>query len=390
MRRRISSKNLTPPSRFALGYGLLTGLCVLLLAAGLLWQLHGPGKPSTAWFRLLKRGAFCAYLLAFVWRLRGLAEEAGDALWGPANLLTLLRGLLIAALAGFLFVPRPAGRQSWVPCLVYTLIICLDFLDGWVARRSRTQTLMGSALDQELDGLGLLVAMALVVQYGVLPPLFLLVGIVHYLFALSLALRRRRGLPVQPLPPNRWRRRLAGFQMALAAAFLWPIARSGPALLTESLIALPFLLGFLRDWLVAGGRLAADGPLLTRWQALAEPWLAARLPLLLRAACLCLALAAFWTAAPGGIKNPVWPGPAPPGAAEAAASIAAGLTILALLGLATGRGVPFFALSVIALAGLPLYLAGMSLTGGLQLACALLLLLIGGGPSLSSLRARRA
>ena len=390
MRRRSSGKNLTPPSRFALGYGLLTGFCVLLLAAGFLWQLRRPGESSAAWLRLLKSGAFCAYLLAFLWRRRSLAAEAGDALWGPANLLTLLRGLLIAALAGFLFVPRPAGRQSWLPCLIYTLIICLDFLDGRVARRSNTQTLLGSFLDQELDGLGLLVAMLLVVQYGALPPPFLLVGFVHYLFALSLAVRRRRGLPVQPLQPNHWRRRLAGFQMALAAAFLWPIARSGPALLAESLIGLPFLLGFLRDWLLAGGRLSADGPLLTRWHALSEPWLAVRLPLLLRASCLALALAAFWIAAPGGIKNPVWPGPAPTGAAEAAASIAAGLTVLALLGLATGRGFLFFTLSVIVLAGLPLYLGGMTLTGSLQLACALLLLLLGGGPSLSSLRARRS
>jgi CDP-diacylglycerol--glycerol-3-phosphate 3-phosphatidyltransferase len=369
------------------GLRLLAAVCVLLPASVFLCQLTRNGWGASAWIRLLTSGAACAWLPVFLWRRRGLAAEAGSALWGAANLLTLLRGLLIAVLAGYVFAPRSAGLSGWLPALVYTAVICLDFLDGTVARRTGTRTLLGGALDQELDGLGLLVAMGLVVQYGVLPWQLLLVGLAHYLFALALFTRRRSGHPVHPLPPDPWRRRLAGFQMALAAAFLWPIARRSPALLAEALIGAPFLLGFLRDWLVVSGRLDSGGPLLTRWRARAVPWLNVRLPLLLRAACLLLALAAIY-ANLGGAAESMWQALLPPAGGPAGAHAAAWLTTLALLGLAGGRGLPFFALTVIVLAGLPSYLADMTLPGAAQLACALLLLLLGGGPRLSRLRMR--
>jgi CDP-diacylglycerol--glycerol-3-phosphate 3-phosphatidyltransferase len=379
-----------PPRAFVRGFSVLVLLCALLATAVFLFFPGASGsKPDAGVLRLAASGAICIRLLLFLWRRRGLAAEAGKALWGAANLLTLLRGLLIAFLAGFLFAPRPAGLlTAWLPALAYTAVACLDFLDGTVARRTATLTRLGGALDQELDGLGLLIAFLLVVQYHVLPPPLLLPGLAHYLFAFGLWLRRRRGLAVRPLPPDRWRRRLAGFQMALAAVFLWPIARPGPALLAESLIGLPFLLGFGRDWLLVSGRLNPDAAPAVRRRTLLKTWLEARLPLLLRAACLLLGLAAVWAAIGGGTVAPVWRGLLPSPAGPIAARAAAWLTALALLGLAAGRGLPFFAMTVIVLAGLPLYLAGMTLIGGLQLCCALLLLLLGAGPRLSELRGR--
>jgi hypothetical protein len=97
--------------------------------------------------------------------------------------------------------------------------------------------------------------------------------------------------------------------MGLAAAFLWPIAGPPGTALAQALIGIPFLAGFLRDGLAAGGLLDTAHPVYLRWKARLGRLAFAWTPPVLRAAAgaaaalrIAAALAAGLGArgAPGG------------------------------------------------------------------------------------------
>ena len=77
--------------------------------------------------------------------------------------------MLIACLAGFLFSPRPPGWQAWIPALVYTLAV-VGLYGRLPGQGYDHATRMGESLDMSLDGIGLLTAAVLAVQYGRCPP----------------------------------------------------------------------------------------------------------------------------------------------------------------------------------------------------------------------------
>jgi CDP-diacylglycerol--glycerol-3-phosphate 3-phosphatidyltransferase len=179
---------------------------------------------------------------------------------GRGNQVTLLRGLLIAATAGFLLTTGLQTRPllPYLPAILYTAAALGDALDGYIARKQQQTTELGKELDTTLDAMGLVIAPLLAVLYGKLFASYLLVSVAYYLFQWGLLWRRRFDKPVYPLPPSRLRRQLAGYQMGLVATVLWPPL---PALLTRPvgiLFMLPMLYGFIRDWLVVSGRLSAD------------------------------------------------------------------------------------------------------------------------------------
>jgi len=75
---------------------------------------------------------------------------------GYGTWLTILRGSLIALLAGYLFQPWPAsdffpGRLSWAPGLLYIVALVLDYIDGRIARACRHETQLGAFLDINID-----------------------------------------------------------------------------------------------------------------------------------------------------------------------------------------------------------------------------------------------
>ena len=228
-------------------YGLLRGA----------WPLAG------RW--LILSGLVLAYELWMLWRHLPANHRPGEGALlpslGPGNTLSLLRGLCIGLLAGFLFGPWPPGALAWVIVLLYTITDVADFLDGYVARRADHVTELGSVLDIEFDGLGTLVVILLAVSFGQLPPWYLLLGLARYLFLAGLWLRRRLGRPIANMPPSAHRRVFAGFQMGFLSVVLWPIVPQSMATIAGSLFAAATGLGFLRDWLVASGALdpAASG-----------------------------------------------------------------------------------------------------------------------------------
>jgi CDP-diacylglycerol---glycerol-3-phosphate 3-phosphatidyltransferase len=172
---------------------------------------------------------------------------------GAGNLLTAIRGILIAALAGFLFLPRPIGWIGWIPGVLYTVAALADLFDGYLARKFHQATRLGEILDMSFDGLGVLVGSFLLVQYGQAPGVYLLVGLARYLFLFGSWIRRRAGKPVFELAESRARRPLAGAQMGFIAVTLFPVFSPPGITLAAALFALPFLVSFLLDWLVVSG-----------------------------------------------------------------------------------------------------------------------------------------
>jgi uncharacterized protein (TIRG00374 family) len=189
---------------------------------------------------------------------------------GAANMITIARGWLISVLAGITLVaagkPGAADWIIWLPALLYLAIGCGDFLDGLVARLTRTESPLGKRLDMSMDALGLLVASAAAVFLERLPSVFLLVGISYYLFQLGLAHRRFRGKIVRPLTDRPFGRAMAGIHMGFVGLALLPTLSATLLKHAAMLFMLPLLSGFVWDWLVASGRLGDEAA--NRWRLL--------------------------------------------------------------------------------------------------------------------------
>lgn len=172
---------------------------------------------------------------------------------GPANRLTILRGFLIAVLFGFVFLPELPGPLGWLPFVTYFSAIGLDYIDGFIARKTGRYTPLGRELEHEFDSLGVLAASVFLVVARVLPAWFILVGVARYVFIAGEALQRARGKTMFPLAHSSSGKILAGYQMVFLAAALIPIIPEEMKRIAGSVIAIPFLLGFVRDWLGVTG-----------------------------------------------------------------------------------------------------------------------------------------
>lgn len=252
----------------ALSLSTLLGGSILLASQGL-----------PAWRWLLPALLVYGYLLAVLWRgLEANRRPGEDRLLpdlGAGNIATLLRGGLLALLSGFLLLPAPTGWLAWIPGVLYTLAILADFLDGYLARVTDHATRLGEVLDMSFDGLGVLVAVLLGARDGRLPDWYLVIGFARYAYLVGSWLRTRRGLPLYELPPSLARRGLAGLQMGFLAVALWPVFSPSGVHLAALGFGLPFLAGFLRDWLHHAGVIrpalseAGRTHILTRWAPLA-------------------------------------------------------------------------------------------------------------------------
>jgi CDP-diacylglycerol--glycerol-3-phosphate 3-phosphatidyltransferase len=220
-------------------------------------------------------GASWVFLCASLWRKRALnnlavATRAGSfppALTAP-TWVTLARGLLICLVAGLLPGPHPArDAVGWLAGALYTTAVIGDGLDGALARRTGTTTRMGAAQDITTDALGLLLAPLLAVTWGQLPPWYLLLSAAYPLFRFGLWARAGLGLPAHPerLRPDPRARLLAGVQMGVVAASLFPVLPRGLLWAAATLAMLPTLVLFTGEWRLAT---APSAPLA---QARAQP-----------------------------------------------------------------------------------------------------------------------
>jgi len=179
---------------------------------------------------------------------------------GVANAVTLVRGLAYAAAAGFLLVPPTAATVAWLPALLYGSGVLLDAIDGVIARRVGRPTRLGERLDMGYDTLGFVVAPAVAVAWGLLPRIYLSLAAARYVYRAGLWLDRRRGRQIRALPPSRFRRPLATWQMGFLTVALLPAVPRGLTHAVAPLALAPSLLVFARDYLAVTGRLPQDEP----------------------------------------------------------------------------------------------------------------------------------
>jgi phosphatidylglycerophosphate synthase len=194
----------TRPSldRRRLGLELALGLVVLLAMAVALGSLPEGGPPMV----LVATLTYLA-MAGLLWR--GLAAR-GRGL-GPANRITLGRGLLVALLAGSLATPELVEARGTLLAGLALLALALDGVDGRVARRTGSASAFGARFDMELDAFLILVLCLMLLATGRVGPWVLAIGGLRYAFVLA-------GLAIPwlaaPLPASRRRQAVCVWQVA--------------------------------------------------------------------------------------------------------------------------------------------------------------------------------
>ncbi len=178
---------------------------------------------------------------------------------GLANLISLTRGLFLFSLAGFMFLPRPENLVGRIPGLLYGCSLVGDYFDGYAARRFDSETVLGAKLDEELDSLGVLIASLVAYSYGMIPILVLItVGSARYVFVLGKWIRKKIDKPVFELTNKSSRLIIADAQRFLLFIAILPLFGSSLTRIIASLLMIPFLGGFVRDWLIVIGAIERD------------------------------------------------------------------------------------------------------------------------------------
>ena len=206
---------------------------VVLLVALLALVQGAVGLGAVGWTAGLAASATSAGLLAV-----GL-HRTGTTRFGPANVVTLVRGTLGQAVAA-LVAASFAGLDHRTLLMSLTAVaLVLDLVDGRVARLTRSVTALGARFDMETDAfliLVLSVAAGPVVGWWVL-------GIGFARYALLLAEGVWPWLRV-PVPRRQWRKVVAAVQgvtLAFVVSGLVPtVAASGLVLVALGLLAESF------------------------------------------------------------------------------------------------------------------------------------------------------
>lgn len=147
-----------------------------------------------------------------------LRRDHPFAVVGPANRITMARGVLTASIAGFLGASvDPAAALAIVGIGLVSLI--LDGFDGKLARSTGLESPFGARYDMETDAFLILLFGLLAWQLDKAGPWVVLSGLLRYLFVASgWVLHWMRGA----LPPSRRRQTVCVIQIAVMLAVLLP------------------------------------------------------------------------------------------------------------------------------------------------------------------------
>ncbi len=163
-----------------------TPLRTSVLLAGVLGLLVVTGVAQTAgpWLQLgaMYPGKAAALFAAMMAIAIGFVREHHPYLrFGPANHVTMIRAMLVALIASLIGepeIPRVAGAAT----AAAAVMIVLDGVDGWLARRSRIASDFGARFDLETDTLLMMGMSVLVWQHGKAGAWVLLGGLMRYAF----------------------------------------------------------------------------------------------------------------------------------------------------------------------------------------------------------------
>lgn len=235
---------------------LVGGLAAAALAVSVGRVLDRPGS-----FALAVTGVYAAGALAVL--LLRPAGLPGPGL-GWANRVTLARLVIAVPTVGFVLEPllgSPAGFGAdarWAVIALATLALCLDGVDGWVARRTGSESDFGARFDMETDAALLMVLSILVWRAGQAGPWVLAIGGMRYAFVAAAV-----GVPSMraPLPPS-FRRKLVcviqGAGLLVALAPFLP-ATGGTVVSAVALAGLVWSFAVDTTWLLRNGEAALGG-----------------------------------------------------------------------------------------------------------------------------------
>ncbi|NDY95617.1 CDP-alcohol phosphatidyltransferase family protein [Wenzhouxiangella limi] len=193
---------------------------------------------------LLSAVALAALLAAAI---RHLASRSGARL-GRASQVTLARAGLVAVLAAALFEPALYREQGWTIAGLALLVLALDGVDGWLARRFDECSEFGARFDMEVDA-GLIMVLCLGAMAADLAgPWVLLIGLMRYGFLLAASVWPWLSAPL----PGSFRRKLVCvWQVSALVLVITPLVGSPTAsiLLLSALVGLVLSFGLDVAWL---------------------------------------------------------------------------------------------------------------------------------------------
>lgn len=175
-------------SRSASGFAFATaprGSIKAIIASGiLLWgiciTLYATLQPYS-WASFLTSILTWSVITCLI--LRSLRDHP-HAVFGQANAVTLMRAISAAVLAGF--VPVAADITSlnamWAIAIAATITLCMDGLDGYLARKHGLSSDFGARFDMETDALLALIITLFLWQSGKVGVWVLSLGLMRYAF----------------------------------------------------------------------------------------------------------------------------------------------------------------------------------------------------------------
>lgn len=105
-------------------------------------------------------------------------NDEGMRIWTPANIVTLIRILLIPVFVAALLSPWPdwmpepelwRSWQPWIACLIFVIISLTDAIDGHLARSRNEVTDLGKFLDPLADKILVCAALLALVELNTFP-----------------------------------------------------------------------------------------------------------------------------------------------------------------------------------------------------------------------------
>jgi phosphatidylglycerophosphate synthase len=135
---------------------------------------------GTAWFRILDP------LLVAGLVMLGALVVTGQGRWTPQGDFGLANGVTAVRIGLLGFLPLAAAAGAAYLIVLSVLILVLDGLDGWLARRYALSSEFGAFFDKETDALFLLLLCGGAAFQGPLPVWILGAGLLRYGFVLVL------------------------------------------------------------------------------------------------------------------------------------------------------------------------------------------------------------
>jgi phosphatidylglycerophosphate synthase len=164
----------------------------------------GAGLAAVATVVRLSPAAWIAgvgYLLASTLLLSAALRRRGAMRFGPANAVTATRSMLVAIVTALTVASLQGAASAPLFVTIVAFALLLDGVDGWVARRTHSESERGARFDMEVDAFLLPMLGVYVAQF--VGWWVLTIGLLRYAFVVAgwlLPWMRRT------LPPRYWRK----------------------------------------------------------------------------------------------------------------------------------------------------------------------------------------